>query len=63
MVSIVDVIADRKRGNGANFNISMVFRDSIFKLLRSLGNDSKELIPAAYIARRACAITLFLLGS
>jgi hypothetical protein len=35
----------------------------IFKLLRSPGIDSKESIPPAYIAWRAGAITLFLLGS
>jgi hypothetical protein len=38
-------------------------RDGIFKLLRSPRIDSKESIPAAYIARRACTTTLFLLGS
>ncbi len=39
----------------------IVFRDVIFKLLRSLGIDSKELsIPTANVA---CTITLFLLGS
>ncbi len=37
--------------------------DDIFKLLRSLGIDSKESIPPAYVAWRAGTTTLFLLGS
>jgi len=35
----------------------------IFKLLRSLEIDSKELIPPAYVAWRAGTTTLFLLCS
>jgi hypothetical protein len=35
----------------------------VFKLLRSTGIDSKELIPPAYGAWRAYTTTLFLLGS
>jgi hypothetical protein len=38
-------------------------RGGIFKLLRSLGIDSKESISLAYGAWRAGKITLFLLGS
>jgi hypothetical protein len=34
-----------------------------FKLLRSPGIDSKDSIPPAYVAWRAGATTLFLLGS
>jgi hypothetical protein len=36
--------------------------DQICKLLRSLGIDSKESIPPAYVAWRAGTTTLFLLG-
>ncbi len=35
------------------------FRDGIFKLLRSPGIDSKELIPPAYVARLAGTTTPF----
>jgi hypothetical protein len=38
-------------------------RDGIFKLLRSPGIDSKELIPPAYVAWRAGTTALFPLGS
>jgi hypothetical protein len=38
-------------------------RDIIFKLLRCPGIDSKESIPPAYVAWRASATTLCLLGS
>ncbi len=34
-----------------------------FKRLWSTGNDSKELIPPAYVAWQAGTLTLFLLGS
>ncbi len=37
-------------------------REGIFKLLWSPGIDSKEWIPSAYVAWRACTTTLFLLG-
>jgi hypothetical protein len=37
-------------------------RDGNFKLLRSPGIDSKESIPAAYVAWRAGTTTQFLLG-
>jgi hypothetical protein len=43
--------------------ILSVNRDSIFKLLRSPGIASKELIPPAYVAWRAGTATKFLLGS
>ncbi len=44
-------------------NPSYFTRARIFKLLRRLGIDSKELIPQAYVAWRAGTITIFLLGS
>jgi hypothetical protein len=40
----------------------MQFRARIFKRLLGPGIDSKERIPPAYVAWRAGAITLFLLG-
>jgi len=40
-----------------------LFKDGIFKLLRSPEIDSKELIPSAYVAWRAGRTTQFLLGS
>jgi hypothetical protein len=40
-----------------------VNRDGIFKLLRSPGIDSKDLIPPAYVVWRAGTATLFLLSS
>jgi hypothetical protein len=41
----------------------MLSRAQILELLRSPRIDSKESIPSAYVAWRAGAITLFLLGS
>jgi len=41
----------------------LVFRARIFKLLRSLRIDSKELIPLGCVARRASTTILFLLCS
>ncbi len=38
-------------------------RDDICELLRNPAIDSKESIPPAYVAWRAGATTLFLLGS
>jgi hypothetical protein len=38
-------------------------RGGILKLLRSPGIDSIEYILSAYVARRACTTTLFLLGA
>jgi len=38
-------------------------RDGICTLLRGPGNDSKESIPPAYMARRGGTTTLFLFGS
>jgi hypothetical protein len=41
----------------------VLYRDGIFKLLRSTGTNSKESIPPAYVAWRAGTTTLLLLGS
>ncbi len=41
----------------------LLYRDRIFKLLRSPGIDSKVSIPPAYVAWWAGTTTLFLLGS
>jgi hypothetical protein len=45
------------------FIIPAQARGGIFKLLRSLGIYSKELVPPAYVAWRVGTTILFLLGS
>ncbi len=46
-----------------NRTVDLPAKDSIFKLLRTPGIDSKESIPPAYLARRDVTTTIFLLGS
>ncbi len=48
---------------GAQSSHSHCIWDGIFKLWRSLGIDSKDSIPPAYVAWRAGTTTLFLFGS
>jgi hypothetical protein len=52
------------RGGGEPFTLSFKYlsRGGNFKILRSPGIDSKELIPPAYVALWACTIALFLLS-
>jgi hypothetical protein len=49
-------------GNRVGIGLSWPARDGIVKLLRGTGIDSKESIPAAYVALRGGTTALFLLG-
>ncbi len=62
-ISIVQPIMMEKSALLVGGQIHQYNRDGIFKLLKSPGIDSKESIPAAFVAWRICLSTLFLLGS
>ncbi len=59
----VHVLIKKKKKILGKLSLCTEARARFFKLLRSLGNDSKESSPPAYVACLAGTITLFLLGS